>query len=61
MRIALLAAAIILTLSRPASATSAVAVRTPTFIVLGADSKVVTATHKDSGPRCKIKNANDVF
>jgi hypothetical protein len=61
MRIALLAAAIILTLSRPASATSAIAVRTPTFIVLGADSKVVTATHEDSGPRCKIKNANDVF
>jgi hypothetical protein len=40
MRIALLAAAIILTLARPASATSAIAVRTPTFIILGADSRL---------------------
>jgi hypothetical protein len=44
-----------------AHATSAIALRTPARIVLGADGKVTTPDHKDGGSRCKIGSANQVF
>jgi hypothetical protein len=44
-----------------AHATSAIGLRTPSLIVLGADSKVTTPGHKDAGSRCKIGSANQVF
>lgn len=44
-----------------AYATSAIGLRTPALIVLGADSKVTTPDHEDAGSRCKIRGANQIF
>jgi hypothetical protein len=42
-------------------ATTAIALRTPARIVLGADSKVTTPDHQDGGSRCKIGSVNGVL
>lgn len=44
-----------------ANATSAIAVREPTFLVFGADSKIISETGAKRDAACKIGTSNNVF
>jgi hypothetical protein len=61
MRCAIAIAVALCMLTSGAQATSVVAVRTPTTIVLGADSKLISGDGSDTRTFCKIGVSNNVL